>query len=94
MTAIGVYATNSADVQQFENWLGKNVDYISMHSGRANWSDWQSSISWGATQFKSLDIPLQWTIPMFANGGNLAAAASGDYDAHYLQAAKDILAAG
>jgi hypothetical protein len=26
-------------------------------------------------------------------GGNLAAAASGDYDAHYLQAAKDILAA-
>jgi hypothetical protein len=93
MTAIGVFATSSAAVQQFEDWIGKGVDFVSANTGRASWSDWQSSIDWTASWTKSLNIPVHWTIPMFANGGNLTAAATGDYDAHYLQAAKDILAA-
>ena len=93
MTALGIYATNAADVQQFESWIGKDVDFVSAHTGRANWSDWQTSVLYAANIFKSLDTPLQWTIPMFANGGNLVAAANGDYDSHYLQAAKDILSA-
>jgi hypothetical protein len=94
MTEIGVYAGNNADgIKQFETWLGRDVDFISTGAGRASWSDWQGSILWAANQFRSLDTPLHWTIPMFANGGNLTVAANGDYDARYLQAAKDILAA-
>lgn len=91
MTALGIFATSSNDVQQFESWFGQDVDFVSANTGRASWSDWQGSIAWTASWTKPLDTPVHWTLPMFADGGTLAAAASGAYNAHYVQAAKDIL---
>jgi hypothetical protein len=91
MAALGIFATNSSDVQQFESWLGQHVEFVSANTGRAGWSDWQGSIAWTASWTRPLNIPVHWTLPMFADGGTLSAAANGEYNSHYVQAAKDIL---
>ena len=89
MTAIGVYTGNNPDqILQYENWLGQKISYIAAHSGRADWADWTSSISWLVKQFSGLDNQIHWTIPMFADQGNLTAAAKGEYDSYYTKAAQ------
>lgn len=94
MRAIGVYAGNDpSSVRQFESWLGSDIDFVAGHGGRANWSDYVSSLSYVARQFGSLHLPIYWTVPMFVDGGTLGAGASGSYDAYYVQAAQGILAA-
>ncbi|WP_264045114.1 Ig-like domain-containing protein [Methylobacterium flocculans] len=93
MTKLGAYIGNSAkSVLQFEDWLGRNVDYLQVHTGRANWSDYETSISWAGSQVSQLNKPIYWTIPMFANGGSLSAAAAGSYKEYWVEAAKNILA--
>ena len=43
--ALGAFVGNNpADLIQFEKWLGKPVDQIAVHTGRANWADWVGSI--------------------------------------------------
>jgi Ca2+-binding RTX toxin-like protein len=91
MAGLGVYVGNDAvSVENFENWLGTPVDFLAAHTGQANWSDWNSSISWLAKQFKDVPATLTWSIPMFADGGTLAAGAKGDYNSNYLTAAKTL----
>lgn len=90
----GVYAGNNVyDILAFEKWVGREVDSVAVHTGRASWTDWDGSISWAIKNFSTLDRDVTLSIPMFANEGNLAAAAHGDYDSHYLSAAKKLLAA-
>ena len=94
MAGLGVYVGNDAvSVENFENWLGTSVDFVAAHTGQANWSDWNSSISWLANQFKDVPATLTWSIPMFADGGTLAAGAKGDYNSNYLAAAKSLVTA-
>ncbi|MGR4865420.1 M10 family metallopeptidase C-terminal domain-containing protein [Caulobacter sp. LARHSG274] len=91
MAGLGVYVGNDAvSVDNFENWLGTSVDFVAAHTGQANWSDWNSSISWLAGQFKDVPATLTWSLPMFADGGSLAAGAKGDYNSNYLAAAKTL----
>lgn len=93
MPAIGVYAGNSvAAVRQFEQWLGRDVDYVAAHTGRANWTDWESSINYAVRLWKDVGADLRWSVPMFANGANLKDAAAGAYDAYYLKAAQTLAA--
>lgn len=90
----GVYAGNNVyDILAFEKWVGREVDSIAVHTGRASWADWNGSIGWAIKNFASLDRDKTLTIPMFANEGNLADAADGDYNSQYLAAAKKLLAA-
>jgi len=92
MTMLGAYTGNDpADVQRFESWLGRQVDFVRAHTGRASWADWEGSIGWVAGQFAHLGKPLFWNIPLFANQGSLAEAAAGDYDALYAKAARTIV---
>jgi Ca2+-binding RTX toxin-like protein len=94
MVSTGAYVGNSAAaVGSMEQWLGKPLDYVAVHTGRASWDDWEGSIGWQIGNFKDVDATLRWSIPMFANGGTLAAGAAGDYDAHYVSAAKKLAAA-
>ncbi len=89
MDAIGVFVGNSVSgVKEFESWLGRDVDYVAAHTGRANWSDWEGSIGYSINLWKTTDADLRWSIPMFADGGSLKDAATGTYDDHYLKAAK------
>ena len=91
MAGLGVYVGNEAvSVENFENWLGTSVDFLAAHTGQANWSDWNTSISWLAGQFKDVPATLTWSIPMIANGSSLEAGARGDYNSNYLAAAKTL----
>jgi glycosyl hydrolase family 26 len=86
---LGAYVGNDPTrLAQFETWLGRPVDHISAHAGRASWSDWIGSIKWLTGVWQPLNKPIFWTIPLFANGGNLAEAASGAYNPHYRDAAR------
>ncbi|WP_406857325.1 glycosyl hydrolase [Alsobacter sp. KACC 23698] len=72
--------------------MGDSVDFVRAHTGRADWADWDGSIAWESQLWAGTGRPIAWSIPLFANQGNLASAASGAYDSHYRQAAETILA--
>jgi hypothetical protein len=88
---LGAYVGNSrSDMQQFESWLGRPVDQIPAHTGRANWKDWIDSIRWSVELWSPLNRPICWTIPLFADGGSLSDAAGGAYQDYYQQAARTL----
>jgi hypothetical protein len=87
--ALGAFVGNNpADLVQFEKWLGKPVDQIAAHAGRANWRDWIGSIKLPLDRWTPLDKPIAWTIPLFVDGGTLNDAAAGKYQVYYEQAAQ------
>lgn len=87
--ALSAYVGNSpSDLRQFESWLRRPVDKITAHTGRANWKDWVGSIKWAVELWSPLDKPICWTIPLFADQGNLHDAAAGEYQRFYEQAAR------
>lgn len=87
--ALGAYVGNSpSNLRQFEDWLGRPVDKITAHTGRANWKDWVGSVKWGVELWSPLNKPICWTIPMFADQGNLHDASAGAYQNFYEQAAR------
>ncbi|MGJ4931209.1 glycoside hydrolase family 26 protein [Bradyrhizobium sp. HKCCYLS2038] len=87
--ALGAYVGNSpSEVTVFERWLGRPIDQIVAHTGRANWKDWVDSLRWSMGLWSPLHKPICWTIPLFADGGSLSDAAAGTYRAYYEQAAQ------
>jgi Glycosyl hydrolase family 26 len=87
--ALSAFVGNSpSDLQQFEDWLGRPVDQITAHTGRANWKDWVDSIRWSVELWSPINKPICWTIPLFADGGSLSDAAAGKYQDYYEQAAR------
>ncbi|WP_460452256.1 glycosyl hydrolase [Alsobacter sp. SYSU BS001988] len=93
MTDIGAYVGNSPEkIPGFEHVLGDSVDFVRAQTGRADWADWDGSIAWETQLWAGTGRPIAWSIPLFANQGNLASAAAGAYDSHYRQAAETILA--
>jgi Glycosyl hydrolase family 26 len=87
--ALSAFVGNSpSELRQFEDWLGRPVDQITAHTGRANWKDWITSIRWSIQLWSPLDRPICWTVPLFADGGSLGEAAAGKYQDHYEQAAR------
>jgi hypothetical protein len=92
-TPVGVYAGNSVeDVQKFEAWLGRKVDYVAAHVGRQSWQDWESSLGWQIKLWDGIDRPRRWNIPIFPDGGSLDDAAAGKYDFRYVRAARRLAA--
>src|ERR1700742_870871 len=54
--ALGAFVGNSpSDLRQFEHWLGRPVDQITAHTGRANWKDWVDSIRWSVKLWSPLN---------------------------------------
>jgi hypothetical protein len=87
--ALSAFVGNSpSDLQQFETWLGRPIDQITAHTGRADWKDWVGSIKWSVDLWSPLNKPICWTIPLFADGGSLSDAAAGKYQDYYKQAAE------
>ncbi|CAL78479.1 hypothetical protein; putative glycosidase, putative secreted protein [Bradyrhizobium sp. ORS 278] len=88
-SALGAYVGNDlSELKRFETWLGRPVDQIVAHTGRANWKDWVDSVRWSIGLWSPLDKPICWTIPLFADRGSLSDAAAGTYQDHYEQAAR------
>lgn len=88
---LGVFAGNeTADVEQFEQWLGRPVDAFLGNTGMANWEDYDGSIGWAVSQWEPLDRRVLWSVPLIPWGATLAEAATGAYDEHYVQAAQTL----
>ncbi|MBB3695072.1 glycosyl hydrolase [Sphingomonas sp. BK580] len=88
-----VYVGNDVpDLAAYEAWLGRETDGVQLFSGRNGWADWSDSIGWLADRWKNVARTHYWSIPLFAEGGTLAAAAAGDYDSRWRAAAAALLA--
>jgi hypothetical protein len=88
---LGVYVGNKPeDVTAFESWLGHPVDGVLGYTGANGWADYDGSVSWAAGLWRPLNRRVLWSIPLIPNNGTLAAAARGDYNDHYLQAARTL----
>lgn len=91
-TTNAVYVGNQpAALAAYEAWLGERTEGIQLHTGRASWDDWESSIGWLAHEWKDVDRTKYWTIPLFEEAGNLDAAAAGEYDGHYRAGARALV---
>lgn len=90
-TIHGVYDGNDPDdVLAYETWLGKQTEGILGYTGDASWADYDGSVGWAIGVWKTIDRPVLWSIPLIPSGATLAAAANGDYDDHYTNAAKQL----
>ncbi|MEH3123719.1 MAG: glycosyl hydrolase [Sphingomonas phyllosphaerae] len=86
-----VYIGNyPADLVAYELWLGKRTDGVQLHTGRAGWGDWGSSIGWLVALWKGVDRPIYWSIPLIAQGATLADAGAGKYNSNYVAAARTL----
>lgn len=94
--ALVIYVGNDlgapTELHRFEAWLGCPVKGVSVHSGQANWADWQGSIGYALSLWNGSGRQLYWSVPLIPEGAILAEAARGAYDARYVAAAKVILA--
>ena len=99
-TLLGFYAADSAGSFEGVNaWLGRPMDFASIHSGQASESDFLNSVGYvlwsnqytmvnaaGVAGSRLLSVPLIW------QGASLSAAAAGTYNSDYATVAQTILA--
>ncbi len=99
-TLLGFYADDSpGSFQGVNGWLGRPMDFASIHSGQASESDFVNSVGYvlwsnqytalnaaGVAGSRLLSVPLIW------QGASLAAAAAGAYNNDYATVAQIILA--
>jgi hypothetical protein len=86
-------ANEPPELPKVEQWLGRPLDGIQVHTGGANWADWESSIAWEVELWKNIARPIFWSVPLMPEGSSLSEAAAGQYDSHYRKAAKLLAAA-
>lgn len=84
---------SAAELQAFEEWLGRNTDIGSAHGGTKDWADVISSPGWVTGEIMARRQPVTTTAKAWpANaGGNYTAAANGDYVSNWTQQAQGIL---
>lgn len=88
---LGVFVGNQPSaVRKFEEWLGREVDGVLGYTGHASWADYDGSIGWSIQLWSVLDRKVLWSIPLIPKGARLAAAAAGEYDIHYRNAARKL----
>jgi hypothetical protein len=81
-----------ADADRFEAWLGRPLDGVQLHNGRADWADWLGSIGWLIDLWADRSRTIFWSIQLLPNGADLAQGAAGTYDGYYAEAARQIAA--
>ncbi len=86
-----VYVGNyPIDYTAYELWSGKRGDGVQLHSGRANWTDWSTSLEWLIGLWSGVNRTIFWTIPLIPQGTSLEEASRGKYNAYYVEAARDL----
>ncbi|MEM6625615.1 MAG: glycosyl hydrolase [Pseudomonadota bacterium] len=91
---VGVFVGNEPEkVKIFEEWLGRRVEQVLIFTGGESWEDFSGSVGWAAGLWKDIDRTVIWSVPLIPRGATLEAAAAGEYNAAYLRAAEEILAA-
>lgn len=91
---LGVYVQNRPDqLDRFEGWLGRPVDYIHSFLNFSSWSAMLDSANWLVNQlYDDSDASKQrfYSVPLIVTGETLAEASDGDFNAYWRQAAQTI----
>ncbi len=100
MARSGIYVGNGDDanpvahiVSNYEEWLGRPVDIIALHTGAGGWSDWSGSIGWQLWNHRDVinTHDIHWSIPLIPNwDSSMSSAAQGQYNNQYSDAARTI----
>lgn len=86
-----VYVGNDIErMDEFEAWLGREVDGVQLHSGSADWEDWSGSIGWLVDRWRPAARPVYWSIPLMAQGSTLEEVAEGRFDERHRRAAETL----
>lgn len=80
-----------AVLTQYQNWLGRPVDGVTLAGGSANWTDWQNSPGYLANRYKGKTSDILWSIPLVVKGATLDEAARGGYDSYYRTLARNMV---
>ena len=92
-TLLGIYAgSDPKNVTEFEAWLGRKVDFYSVHTSEASWAEFDSGVPYQRDQFADLPRMMIWSVPLIPAGATLPEAARGGYNTHYTRAAATIAA--
>ena len=71
--------------------MGKKTEGVLAYTGNADWNDYDGSVGWACDLWKGTDATILWSVPMMPDSASLSEAAKGDYNNHYINAAKQIL---
>ncbi len=92
MARLGVFVGNNPSaVDNFERWLGAEVDSVHGYISLTDWTDFVSSAKWATTYvWSKIDRPTHWSIPLIVEGASLDAAARGDYNNYFRSVAQTL----
>ncbi len=96
----GNYGGSKSKVNNFigdyENWLGKDLWGVSLHTGDDNWLDWLGSINWLSNIYKEVndDHQILWSVHLIPETeASMRGAAEGRYNDKYKEGAQRLLEA-
>jgi hypothetical protein len=93
---LGVYAGggNPSRAAAFGSWLGKPPTLVLDYLERESWAD-IAQTTWALDAWESEPYQLVLSVPMFpGDGSSLANGASGNYDHHFVELGKNLVARG
>jgi hypothetical protein len=93
---LGVFrSTSRSGVTSFEQWLGRDVDYVVDFSSRSTWND-ISTPTYMINEWRNTGYRMVYSVALLpGNGsGSIAAGARGDYDEYYRTLARNLVAGG
>jgi hypothetical protein len=93
---LGVYVGNGApggepDFLATAQWLGRTPDFAMIFLNHNSWGDFDASVPWALSQWTGHE-KLLVSVPLIPYGADLATAATGAYNSHYLAAAQKLAA--
>jgi beta-mannanase len=96
LSRLGVYRGGGAatSVREYETWLGHSVTWVLDYLPRGSWAKIENP-GWLTSAWRGTPYRLALTVPMLPDtGGTLAAGARGNYDAHFVKLAKNLVRQG
>ncbi len=93
---MGLYtgARDLSGVSDFETWVGKPVGNVLDFLPKTDWSKIDNP-NWWVSGWGSTEHPVEYSVPMIpSTGGTLQAGAAGEYNQHFVNLAKSLVAGG
>lgn len=93
---LGVFrGTSTENVRSFEQWLGRDVDYVVDFSSRGTWHE-IANPTYMIDEWRNSDHRMVYSVALLPgdDSGTIEAGARGDYDAYYRTLARNLVAGG
>jgi hypothetical protein len=89
MTQFGVYVSSDPSTfVNYDRWAGSPPDNALNYLNNNSWSEFDSSAPWAVGLWQN--IPTIWSVPLTVTGTSLEQVATGDYNSHFVSAAKQL----